>query len=149
MYKWYISHKCYEGELKQRKGAGVPVYFIAGVWGRFLWKSDIQQKPQGREGESHADSWRKTVLDRRKGKNTCSELGVCFRDLKYREGTSADHENNYITRLSLEFQAANMKILGEFQSTLQISVIIIVLVPQSIFVGLPSDPEVNLHFLSL
>ena len=42
-----------------------------------------------------------------------------------------------------------MKTLGEFQSTLQISVIIIVVVPQRVFVGLPSDPEVNLHFLSL
>lgn len=33
------------------------------------------------------NTWRKTVLSRRKGENTWPELGACFRDLKYREGS--------------------------------------------------------------
>lgn len=42
-----------------------------------------------------------------------------------------------------------METLGEFKSTLQIFIIFIVVVPQRVIVGLPSDLEVNLHFLSL
>lgn len=42
-----------------------------------------------------------------------------------------------------------MQTLGKFKSTLQILIIFIAVVPQSVIVGLPSDLEVKLHFRSL
>lgn len=48
---------------------------------------------------------------------------------------------NYFTGLWWEFLTKYTKPLGELQSTLQISVFIIAVVPQSVFVRLPSDPK--------
>lgn len=45
-----------------------------------------------------------------------------------------------------EFWATYMKPLGLLKNTLQISAIIIAVIPESIFVGLPSDPKGDLHF---
>lgn len=42
-----------------------------------------------------------------------------------------------------------MKPLGLLKNTLQISAIIIAVIPESTFVGLPSDPEGDLHFFCL
>lgn len=71
-----------------------------------------------------------------------------LQDSKDREGASVDNDNNYLTGLLWEFLAKYMKPLGELQSTWQTLCIIIAVAPQNGFVGLSSDPESDLHFLS-
>lgn len=68
---------------------------------RFCGKMTFSRNLKEVQGESHAGIWRKTVLSREKGKNTCPEhmLLACFRDSKDREGTSVDNDNNCLTEL--------------------------------------------------
>lgn len=47
------------------------------AWERPSWGGDIEQLPEGDEGASHADTWRKRILSRWMGKWKLPEAGAC------------------------------------------------------------------------